>query len=59
MTHSNRENVLSTFHGRIYGKKKVRKESDLPTDLTNASAATRRVFDPDVQAPKQATKDKR
>ena len=59
MALGNTENVLSTFHCRVYGNKKVRKESDLPEDLTNASAATRRVFDPAVKAPKQATKDKR
>lgn len=49
----------ATFHGRVYGKKQVRKESDLPADLKNASAATRRVFEPAAPAAKQPTKDKR
>ena len=48
----------ATFHGRVYGKKQVRKTSDLPADLTNASAAGRCVFEPIVPAAKQPTKDK-
>ena len=51
--------VVPTFHGRVYGKKLVRKESDLPADFTNASAATRRVFEPAALDAKQPAKDKR
>ena len=50
---------LTTFHGRVYGNKVVRKESDLPADLTNASAATRRVFEPPTQFSSKPSKDKR
>lgn len=52
-------NVITTFHGAVYGKKVTRKESDLPADLTNASAATRRVYEPTVSAAKQTTEHKR
>ena len=50
---------VATFHGRVYGNKLVRKESDLPEDFTNASAATRRVFEPSAQPSKQPVKDKK
>ncbi|KAL0039275.1 hypothetical protein WJX79_001133 [Trebouxia sp. C0005] len=49
---------VTTFHGRVYGNKVLRKTSDLPDDLTNASAATRRVFEPAAQQSKQPAKDK-
>ncbi|DBB01949.1 TPA: hypothetical protein ACH3X1_000538 [Trebouxia sp. C0004] len=49
---------VTTFHGRVYGNKVLRKTSDLPDDLTNASAATRRVFEPVAQQSKQPAKDK-
>ena len=48
-------NHLATFHGSVYGKKLTRKESDLPADLTNASAATRRVYEPTVSVSKPTT----
>ena len=50
---------VTTFHGRVYGNKVLRKTSDLPDDLTNASAATRRVFEPVAQQSKRPAKDKR
>ncbi len=50
---------VTTFHGRVYGNKVLRKTSDLPDDLTNASAATRRVFEPAAQQSKRPAKDKR
>ena len=50
---------VATFHGSIYGKKLTRKESDLPADLTNASAATRRVYEPTASAVKQNATHKR
>lgn len=50
---------LTTFHGSVYGKKQNRKESDLPADLTNASAATRRVFAPMVGSERLTAKHKR
>ncbi len=53
------ETRVTTFHGRIYGNKVLRKTSDLPDDLTNASAAIRRVFEPAAQQSKQPAKDKR
>ena len=59
MTVKDGAGVLTTFHGRVYGNKKVHRESDLPSDLTNASAATRPVFDPAPQASKLPTRAKR
>ena len=53
------ETHVSTFHGAVYGKKHIRKESDLPADLTNASAATRRVFAPTVGPERLNAKHKR
>ena len=53
------ENHVATFHGSVYGKKATRKESDLPADLTNASAATRRVFEPTVSAAKLSATHRR
>lgn len=50
---------VATFHGSVYGKKLTRKESDLPADLTNASAAARRVYEPTVSAAKQIATHKR
>ena len=50
---------VTTFHGRVYGNKVLRRTSDLPDDLTNASAATRRVFEPAAQLSKRPAKDKR
>lgn len=50
---------VTTFHGSIYGKKLFRKESDLPADFTNASAATRRVFAPTVGSERLTAKHKR
>ena len=50
---------VATFHGSVYGKKVTRKESDLPADLINASAATRRVYEPTVSAAKLIATHKR
>ena len=51
--------TVTTFHGRVYGNKLVRKESDLPADFTNASAATRRIFEPSTEVSKSPSKNKR
>lgn len=53
------ESHVATFHGSVYGKKATRKEADLPADLTNASAATRRVYEPTVSAAKLSAAHRR
>lgn len=44
--------ALPTFHGKVYVVKKARKSSDLPASMTNASAAQRRIIEPDAERPK-------
>ena len=44
--------ALPTFHGKVYVVKKARKSSDLPASMTNASAAQRRIIEPDAGQPK-------
>ena len=50
---------LPTFHGKVYVAKKVRKTSDLPGSMTNASAAQRRYIEPEQHAQPTLGKEKR